>query len=171
VGDACELAAGSLDTNANGVPDECELGAVIPYCTAGTSTHGCTASLSASGAPSASASSGFVITANGTEGQKAALFFYGVSGPTQVPWVAGSTSFICVAPPAQRGSVTSTGGTPNACDGSAAFDFLAHVAANPTALGVPFCAGDVVNAQLWYRDPPAPKTTNLSDALQFTLAP
>jgi hypothetical protein len=68
-------------------------------------------------------------------------------------------------------SVQNTGGTNNACDGVLAEDWLAFVAAHPGALGVPFSAGDVVNAQGWYRDPPAVKTTNLSDGLEFTLVP
>jgi hypothetical protein len=64
-----------------------------------------------------------------------------------------------------------SGGTANACDGAYSQDWLAFVAANPTALGAPYSAGQVVNAQAWYRDPPASKTTNLSNALEFTLAP
>lgn len=38
-------------------------------------------------------------------------------------------------------------------------------------LGPPFSAGQCVNAQTWFRDPPAPGTTNLSDGLQFVTAP
>jgi hypothetical protein len=36
---------------------------------------------------------------------------------------------------------------------------------------VPFTVGQVVDAQAWLRDPPAPNTTNLSDALEFSLCP
>jgi hypothetical protein len=32
-------------------------------------------------------------------------------------------------------------------------------------------AGTICDAQCWYRDPPAPGTTNLSDALQWTMCP
>jgi len=32
-------------------------------------------------------------------------------------------------------------------------------------------AGQVVTTQCWFRDPPAPGTTNLSDGLQFTTVP
>jgi hypothetical protein len=35
----------------------------------------------------------------------------------------------------------------------------------------PFSAGAQVWAQARFRDPPAPKTTNLSDALAFTVLP
>jgi hypothetical protein len=38
-------------------------------------------------------------------------------------------------------------------------------------LGTPFSAGDAIYAQGWFRDPPAPKTTNLSNALQLTCQP
>ena len=44
-------------------------------------------------------------------------------------------------------------------------------AANPTAVGSPFTAGDVFYAQGWMRDPAAPKSTNLSNGLEFNLAP
>ncbi len=48
-------------------------------------------------------------------------------------------------------------------------DFNAWRAANPGALGNPFVAGQVFHAQGWFRDPGAPKQTNLSDGLRFTL--
>ena len=41
----------------------------------------------------------------------------------------------------------------------------------PGALGTPFGLGNKIYAQAWYRDPPATKTTNLSDALELTYAP
>jgi len=41
----------------------------------------------------------------------------------------------------------------------------------PGSLGTPFSAGDKVYAQAWYRDPPASKTTNLSDAVELTMLP
>jgi hypothetical protein len=152
------------------VPDSCQLGSAFPYCTAGTTTHNCNASMSAVGVPSASASSGFVITCSNIEGQKFGLMFYGVSGPTALPWGNG-TSFLCVKPPTQRLLQQSSGGTANACNGSMSNDFNAYAAANPTSVGMPRFAGEVVDIQTWFRDPPAPKTTNLSNGLQFTFAP
>jgi hypothetical protein len=140
------------------------------YCTAGTSTNGCVPSISATGTPSVAASSGFTLDVANVEGQKQGLFFYGLSGQAIAPWGAGS-SFICVKSPTQRMGGLVSGGTANACDGAYSQDWLAFVAANPTALGAPYSAGQVVNAQAWYRDPPASKTTNLSNALEFTLAP
>jgi hypothetical protein len=145
--------------------------AVASYCTAGTTTNGCTASIASQGIPSASAASGFELSVTGVEGQKTGLIFYGLSGASAAPWGSGSTSFLCVKPPTQRLPAQSSGGTANACDGALSVNWLAFVAAQPTALGSPFSAGDVVHAQLWFRDPPSPKTTNLSNGLAFVLSP
>ena len=140
------------------------------YCTAGTSTSGCVATLSWGGFPSASATSGFTLTASSLEGDKQSLFFYGLNGRSAAPWGSGS-SFLCVKAPTQRTAVANSGGTAGSCAGTLTLDWLAFIAANPTALGVPFSVGDVIQAQVWYRDPPSAKTTNLTDALEFTLAP
>lgn len=141
------------------------------YCTAGTTTNGCVPAISGSGTPSASAPSGFNINVNGVEGQKTGIIFYGVSGTQAVPWGVGSSSFLCVKSPTQRSLPQGSGGVVNTCTGSFTLDWNAYRAANPTALGQPFSAGNSVWAQGWFRDPPAPKTTNLSDGLAFTLCP
>jgi hypothetical protein len=142
------------------------------YCTAGTTTHGCTPSISASGTPSASASSGFTISVASVEGWKQGLVFYGIEnvGFTPQPW-AQSTSFLCVKAPTQRTPPQFSGGTFGQCDGSLSIDWCAFVAANPGALGAPFSAGARVFAQGWFRDPPSPKSTMLSDGLAFTVVP
>jgi hypothetical protein len=142
-----------------------------PYCTAGTTTNGCNASMSASGTPTAGAPSGFVLTCSNVEGQKSGLLFYGISGQLAQPWGLGSTSFLCVKAPTQRTNLQGSGGTNGACDGVIALDFLTYLATNPGALGAPGTAGQVFDAQVWFRDPPAPKTTNLSDAIEFMLVP
>jgi choice-of-anchor B domain-containing protein len=140
------------------------------YCTAGTSANGCAATMGASGSPSASASSGFTLTASNVEGQKQGLIFYGINGALANPW-NGGTSYLCVKAPTQRTPVQSSGGSAGACDGSLAIDWNAYVAGNSGALGVPFASGDVVWAQAWYRDPPSPGTTSLSDGIRFTVGP
>jgi len=145
-------------------------GATLAYCTAGTTTNGCVPAISGAGTPSASAASGFTLSAANIEGQKQGLFFYSVSGPAASPWGAGS-SFLCVKTPTQRMGSLASGGTLNGCDGSFAQDWNAYRATHPLAEGQPFAAGDVVWAQAWFRDPPASKTTNLSDGLEFTLCP
>jgi hypothetical protein len=173
VGNVCELAAGSQwDTNGNGTPDQCEACPnVITYCTAGTTTNGCAATMSASGSASISAPSGFVLRATNVEGQKQGILFYGLFGPNNAPWSPGSTSKLCVRTPVQRMLNLSSGGTANACNGVLQTDFQSYLASNPSALGAPFGAGIVVNVQAWFRDPPAPGTTNLSNGLQFRTCP
>jgi len=174
VGDICDIASGALtDRNLNGIPDTCELGLVVSYCTAGTSTHGCTPSISGVGLPKVSMSSGFTVNVTGVEGQKFGLIFYGITGQSNNPWGPLSNSFLCVKGPfLQRiPPAISSGGTVNTCTGSFSTDLLAYLAANPGATGNPFASGDQVWLQGWYRDPPAPKTTNLSNALQVTFQP
>jgi hypothetical protein len=146
-------------------------GSTTTYCTAGTSTNGCVPSIVGSGTPSATAGSGFTISVGGAEGQKQGLLFYGVSGSQANPWSGTSTSFLCVKSPTQRTPAQNSGGTAGACDGVLALDWNLYIANNPTALGQPFAGGETVWAQGWYRDPPAPKTTNLSNGLEFNVCP
>ncbi|MCC7015054.1 MAG: hypothetical protein IT454_20995 [Planctomycetes bacterium] len=145
--------------------------AYTSYCTAGTSTNGCLATMSAVGTPSASAGAGFTLTASALEGQKSGLIFYGTnnSGFTPVQW-GTSTSFLCVKSPTQRSLAANSGGNAGACDGTLALDWNVF-AATPGVLGHPFSSGQQVFAQAWYRDPPSPKTTGLSNAIEFIVEP
>lgn len=142
----------------------------VTYCTAGTTTNGCAAQIAASGSPSVAASSGFTLSASGVEGARTGLIFYGLSGRAIAQWGL-TTSFLCVKSPTQRTTPMLSTGLANTCDGVIAVDWLAFLAANPSVLGAPPVAGQVVNAQCWFRDPPSPKTTHLSDALEFILVP
>ncbi len=144
----------------------------VAYCTSGTSTNGCVPSISATVNPNLANNAGCVITCDDVEGQKLGLFFYGVNntGFSPVAWGAG-TSFLCVKGPTQRTPSGSSGGTFGQCDGSLSVNWDAFQAANPGSLGNPFSAGDSIFVQTWYRDPPSPKTTNLSDALEMTVQP
>lgn len=139
------------------------------YCTAGTSLAGCVATMSASGQASASAGAGFVVSATNVDGGRMGLFYYGVNGPAATPWGQGSTSYRCVAAPYQRCGSLSSGGTPGACDGVFAFDWNSFIAAHPLELGGPFQGGERVWIQAWYRDPGAPKGTQLSNGLAFSV--
>jgi sugar lactone lactonase YvrE len=143
---------------------------VTSYCTAGTTTNGCVPSISGTGTPDANAGSGFTIAVANVEGQKSGILFYGITGAQAVAWGTGS-SFLCVKAPTQRMGTQTSGGTLNACDGTLSIDWNAFIAANPTSLGCPYSGGETVWAQGWFRDPPSPKTTNLSNALQFTVQP
>ncbi|MBM3987669.1 MAG: hypothetical protein FJ294_06905 [Planctomycetes bacterium] len=142
----------------------------VAFCTAGTTTNGCTATLEASGVPSASASSGFTLTASGVEGAKQGLIFYSVTGRTALAW-GTSSSFLCVKAPTQRTPAQLSGGSVGQCNGSLSIDWSSYIASATAPLGAPFSAGGVVQAQAWFRDPPSPKTTMLSSALEFTLCP
>jgi hypothetical protein len=141
------------------------------YCTAGTSASGCTASIWDVGTPSATAPAGFNLMAFGVEGAKDGMFFYGANGQQAVPW---GTGYQCVVPPVKRGGLMPGIGAANACDGAFSQDL--------NALWCPTCpkahhnpgAGATVQAQFWYRDPwntATAKTTTLSDAIEFTVAP
>jgi hypothetical protein len=172
-GDVCEIVAGTQwDLDNNSIPDQCEPCATpLTYCTAGTTTNGCNATMSWTGGPFVSATAGFVLIASNVEGQKTGLVFYGVSGPKASPWGSGSTSFLCVKAPTQRISPSNSGGTANACDGTISVDWLDYVVTHPGAIGSPLSVGTLVQAQTWFRDPPAPNTTNLSNGVQFITCP
>ncbi|NUP95324.1 MAG: hypothetical protein HUU28_04090 [Planctomycetaceae bacterium] len=145
-------------------------GASVSYCTAGTSTNGCVATISASGTASASAASGFTLQITNVEGQKSGLIFYSLTGAHSAPWGTG-TSFLCVKSPTQRTGAQLTGGTLDACDGALTLDWNTFRDTHPSSLGSPFAGGEHVWAQGWYRDPPASKTTNLSNAIEFLVCP
>jgi len=141
------------------------------YCTAGTTTNGCTPTMSQSGTPSLTNGSGFFLDASGVEGNKQGLIFYGINGPLAAPWGA-STSFRCVKSPVQRTTIQNSGGNAGFCDGMLSIDWLDYVTSvNVGALGGPFSGGEQVWAQAWFRDPPSPETTNLSDGTTFVVEP
>ena len=173
--DLYDISSGtSQDVNGNEIPDECEFAFIQTYCTTSTTTNGCSPAIGGTGTPSASAlSSGFTIFVTGMEGQKQGIVFYGLdnTGFTPLQWSASSTSYLCVKLPTQRTPSQNSGGTFSACDGAMSLDWNAFRAANPTALGAPYSIGQHVYAQVWFRDPPAPKTTNLTDAVEFSLLP
>lgn len=154
-----------LDNNCDGAIDE---GFISTYCTAGTTVHGCVPTIAGEGAPSSLAASGFDIVVRSVPGQRYGTLFYGFY-PFATPWAPGSPSFKCIASPVTRTGVLDSGGVAGQCNGELRLDFNAWMRANPAALGSPFVAGQVFYAQGWFRDPAAPKQTNLSNGLTFTL--
>jgi len=144
--------------------------ATVAYCTGGTTSNGCNATMTAIGTPSASATSDYTLLVSNVEGQKQGLIFYGSTGRAAAAWGTG-TSFLCVKAPTQRIAAQNTGGAAGSCNGELVVDWNAFMANAPAALGNPRSAGQVYQAQGWFRDPPAPKTTHLSNALEFTLQP
>ena len=144
----------------------------MSYCTAGTTTNGCSASITANANPSVSFANACNITVTNVEGQQPGLLFYGVNntGFVPLPWGAG-TSWLCVKAPTERTGVQSSGGTAGLCNGGFALDWNAFQSANSTALGNPWLVGNKAYVQAWFRDPPAPKTTSLSGAVELTYQP
>lgn len=145
----------------------------LSYCTAGTSTAGCVPSLSSNAQPSATGQTTPVFLAVNVEGQKQAIMYYGLdnSGFTPTPWAPGSTSFRCLKSPTQRMTSQNTGSVAGSCGGQIVQDWNAFQLSQPAALGQPFLPGSKVYVQGWYRDAPAPKTTNLTNALELTVLP
>ncbi len=144
----------------------------INYCTAGTTTNGCSPSVQlASGTPSASGAGSAIVSALQVEGSRQGLFFFGLA-PAALPWSATSSSLLCVKTPTQRAPVTNSGGAPSSCEGVLSTDLNALIFAGGGSLaGQSLSAGSKVYAQAWFRDPPAARSTNLSDAIELTLHP
>jgi hypothetical protein len=136
------------------------------YCTAGTTANGCTASIAASGEARRCSNSGFDVDVTGVEGQKLGILFFGLA-PAATHWGGGS-SYVCVSPPTTRILTQSSGGSAGACDGAFALDLNTWMFANPYRAPAP---GELVYLQAWFRDPPSPKGTSLSNALTFEIAP
>jgi hypothetical protein len=129
------------------------------YCTAGTSTNGCVASITADHDYSIAHSTSCHVSVIDN------------SGFTPVPWSSGSNSFLCVKSPSQRTGAQISNGNYLQCNGVLALDFNAYATSHPGALGQPYAASQQLFWQAWFRDPPAPKTTNLSNALAMTVVP
>lgn len=142
---------------------------IVTYCTPGTTTHGCTADISATHQPSLSAAAPCVIHVSDVEGQKSGLIFYSINGQQAQAWNA--SSFLCVKAPTQRTTTQSSGGAVASCNGSLSLDWDSFQAGHPTALGQPWAVGTKAQLQAWFRDPPAGKSTNLSNAIELTYVP
>ncbi len=143
-------------------------GNAMNYCTAGTSLGGCNGAMSVSGTPSVSAGSGCTLSAGSIDGQRSGIMFFGANGPAAKPWGSAGTSLLCVQGPVQRTGLLNSGGTGGACDGALSLDFNTWMLNRPAKAPAP---GSQVWAQGWYRDPGAPKNSNLSDGVVFFVCP
>jgi hypothetical protein len=135
------------------------------YCTAQTNSSGCTPHVFTGGnlAPSATFGSGFSVKAGNVLAGKTGVLFYGYAR-NATPFLGGT---LCVAQPIHRAPPqVATAGV--GCSSVLSYDFNELVAsgADPTLV-----AGALVDAQWWSRDPAAPSTTNLTDAVEFEIAP
>jgi Tol biopolymer transport system component len=142
------------------------------YCTSGTTSTGCVPAILASTNPSASALVPCPISVAQVPGNSVGLFFYGIDNSSFVAptWGSGS-SVLCVRAPAFRTPLQATNGSDGLCDGHIGVDWTAFQGASPDALGHPWVAGASAFVQAWLRDPPAPKSSSLSNALELTYWP
>jgi hypothetical protein len=135
------------------------------YCTSRINSQSCTPYISFAGTPSASGSSSFDIVAHDLINQRNGVLLYSTTGPAANPF---GTGVMCLQPPTRSTSVMSSGGSTTAidCSGQLAVDFsyLAAHTNDPTLVD-----GASVWIQFWSRDPAAPSTLSLTNALQFTL--
>lgn len=135
---------------------------ITTYCTAGTSVSGCAASITTSGTPSASASTPFIVRANGVARLSNGFVFYGRHGQA-APYGSG---WLCVKAPFVRLTAAGTQGsaTGSVCSGFVQQDLNAHFR-NGADMAVQ--AGDTLFCQIFYRDGGA----SLSNAVLFTVQP
>ncbi len=140
-------------------------GSTSSYCVSLISSSGCTPSIGSAGTPSLANPSGFTVTGSNLEATQNGLLFYGVSGQNNVPFFGGT---LCVAPTLYRLTVKNSGGA-GSCTGSMGYT-LAEYLAEPTG-GPLLIAGQVVDSQIWFRDPIAAQTVGLTNGHEFTVCP
>ena len=139
---------------------------ITVYCTAKQNSLGCTPAIGHSGKPSLTDPNPFDVNATNVINNKPGILFYGYSRaaiPFQGAW-------LCVLPPVKRTPPQPSGGNPppDDCSGVYHYDMNARIQSGidpGLALGVP------VQSQYWSRDPQDPHTTNLTDAVEFTIQP
>ncbi len=139
------------------------------YCTTTTTSDGCLPECKSNLAPSISGTPPVAISVTNRERDRAGILFYGVE-PQQVPRCANGTTFLCVKSPSQRLPTELSAGGPG-CGASMEFDLTAFFKATPTALGLPVLPRDTFYAQAFFRDPPACKTTGLTQGLIPVMQP
>lgn len=144
-----------------------DVGCSLPvvYCTAKVNSLGCTPWISLSSAPSASSNVGANLVTMNVRGSTTGLFFHRVGAPTALPFHGG---WLCVGTPVVRHALRPSGSGPTNCQGQFSESFNAYIAsgADPALI-----AGATVNVQCWGRDPAAPFTDSLSDAVSTVICP
>jgi Tol biopolymer transport system component len=137
----------------------------VAYCTAKTNSLGCTSAIDWTGTPSGSTSVPFTIHAGNVRNKSHGTLVFSLVGPLGAPFQGGT---LCVHAPIKRTPVSFSGGSATGvdCSGNLSFDFnaFAQSGANPALID-----GANVWAQFWSRDGGDPFTSNLSNALAFTL--
>jgi len=142
--------------------------AMASYCTAKTNTLGCAPTISGLGFASSAGTSGFAVSAHFVLNNKPGRLLHTTAGQAALPFAGGT---LCLAAPFYRSPVVDSGGTAapaNDCSGIWERDFNAYLQST-----VPMPPGTTFQCQWYGRDPgfPPPNNVQLSDALEFTLAP
>jgi hypothetical protein len=153
----------ALDDDCDGEVDEGFTS--VSYCTPSTTVQLCSPSLSSAGMASATNANGFTLTVTDVDGDRNGTIFFGLASAA-FPWAPGSTSTLCVQPPVARTDLLYSGGDHEMCNGTFALDWNAWRATHAPGVYTP---GQVLYAQCWFRNSPAPGGSNLSDALRFTV--
>lgn len=137
----------------------------VSYGWSQVASNGCVASVTAQGQASVTTQQPFEIRATEVVGQRDGLVIYGL-GARKVFLNGG---FLFVAGPIRRGELLHSGGNgPQDCSGAMSYDFNARIR---SGLDPALTPGARVFAQYWIRDPAAAGTTNLTNAVEFSIFP
>ncbi len=137
--------------------------AEVRYCTPLVSSQGCTPAMSWQGNASLTNPAGFTVIASQLEPAKDGVLFFGTSGANNLPFFGGT---LCVKAPHFRLPIQNSGGAIS-CSGTLTFN-LSQMLAHPGG-GALLTSGALVNCQVWFRDPAAPLSVGLTDAVEFTI--
>ncbi len=144
-----------------------DIGCSVPtvYCTAKVNSLGCTPWISLSNAPSASKTLGANVVTMNVRGASNGLFFHHVGAARSFPFHGG---WLCVGSPSKRHALHASGAGSTNCQGLFSESLNAYIASGADPALV---AGATVNLQCWARDPAAPFTDSLSDAVSTVICP
>jgi hypothetical protein len=133
------------------------------YCHSQVNSQGCLPRAWWTGTASA-ASSSLRVRARDVLNQKVGLLFW-AAAPDQTPFGGGT---LCVGSPLTRTPGQVSGGNvgPDDCTGEFSYQFTSAYLASQGLV-----PGSLVHAQYWSRDPAAPSTFHLSDAVRFSVLP
>lgn len=134
------------------------------YCTAKTNSLGCVPAIGSSGSASWTSAAPFTVSATNELNQKSGLLFFGFAA-SSAPFQGGTK---CVASPTLRTGAQSSGGSVlgSDCSGTYAFELNSLIQSHTIPALIP---GEELFAQVWSRDPGSASTTNLTNALRFTI--
>jgi Tol biopolymer transport system component len=157
------------DTNGTNDVFVRDRGAAAPmsYCQSQANSLSCVPAMSFTGTPSASSPSPFTLGATQIISHRAGLLFYGLA-PTSTAYLGGT---LCVHAPVRRTPTQDSLGNPpppSDCSGSYAYDMNARI---QSGVDPGLVVGAEVFTQYWSRDPAAPSTTNLTNAVTFKIEP